>query len=226
VAESLNNLAALYHAQGQYAQAEPLYRRSLAIVEKAVGPEHPAVATTLGHLAELYHAQGQHAQAEALLMRALAIVEKALSPAHLSSGDFVLIDRTEEAYTVYTGIPNNRLGETKAKLSNAPQGIALVTWEAFIHDSDKYVKAQIVKDEYPESRTTAGVVELVGKFPGTPIGLAWNGGIAITYMDYQHAKRIYERYKADPASYERNRNRDPRADPINPKGHLGPLLGW
>ncbi len=29
VATSLNNLAALYKAQGQYAQAEPLYRRSL-----------------------------------------------------------------------------------------------------------------------------------------------------------------------------------------------------
>ena len=31
VAASLNNLALLYRAQGQYAQAEPLYKRSLAI---------------------------------------------------------------------------------------------------------------------------------------------------------------------------------------------------
>ena len=144
----------------------------------------------------------------------------------LSSGDFVLIDRTEDAYTVYVGISKNKLDENKIKLTIAPQGIALVTWEAFIQNSDKYVKTQIVKDEYPESRTTAGVVELVRKFPGNPIGLTWNGGIAITYLDYQHAKRIYEQYKADPASYERIAKRDPRADPINPKGHLGPLLGW
>ncbi len=31
MATSLNNLAALYHDQGQYAKAEPLYQRALAI---------------------------------------------------------------------------------------------------------------------------------------------------------------------------------------------------
>ena len=45
VANSLNNLAALYQAQGRYAEAEPLYKRALAISEKALGPEHPDVAT-------------------------------------------------------------------------------------------------------------------------------------------------------------------------------------
>jgi tetratricopeptide (TPR) repeat protein len=54
VAASLNNLAELYRAQGQYAQAEPLYKRSLAIVEKALGPDHPNVATSLNNLALLY----------------------------------------------------------------------------------------------------------------------------------------------------------------------------
>ena len=44
-APSLNNLAALYQAQGRYAEAEPLYKRSLAIREKALGPEHPDVGT-------------------------------------------------------------------------------------------------------------------------------------------------------------------------------------
>ena len=41
--QSLNNLAELYRAQGHYAEAEPLYKRSLAIWEKALGPEHPDV---------------------------------------------------------------------------------------------------------------------------------------------------------------------------------------
>ena len=36
---------ALYQAQGRYADAEPLYKRSLAIREKALGPDHPDVAT-------------------------------------------------------------------------------------------------------------------------------------------------------------------------------------
>ena len=39
----LNNLAGLYRAQGRYEEAEPLYRRALAIAEKALGPEHPNV---------------------------------------------------------------------------------------------------------------------------------------------------------------------------------------
>jgi hypothetical protein len=47
VATSLNKLAGLYRVQGQYAEAEPLYQRSLAIREKALGPEHPTVANLL-----------------------------------------------------------------------------------------------------------------------------------------------------------------------------------
>jgi len=38
---SLNNLARLYHAQGNYCEALPLYQRALAIYEQVLGPEHP-----------------------------------------------------------------------------------------------------------------------------------------------------------------------------------------
>ena len=51
---SLNNLAVLYKTEGRYAKAEPLYQRALAIREKALGPEHPDVATSLNNLAALY----------------------------------------------------------------------------------------------------------------------------------------------------------------------------
>ena len=59
LATSLNNLAALYRLQGRYAEAEPLYKRSLAIVEKALGPEHPHLAIGLDNLGQLYYAQGR-----------------------------------------------------------------------------------------------------------------------------------------------------------------------
>ena len=36
-----NNLAALLYAKGDYVQAEPLFRRALAVDENALGPEHP-----------------------------------------------------------------------------------------------------------------------------------------------------------------------------------------
>ena len=43
--------------QGNYAKAEPLYERSLALKEKALGPEHPSMATTLNNLAVLMKSQ-------------------------------------------------------------------------------------------------------------------------------------------------------------------------
>ena len=54
VAVSLNYLALLYDKQGRYADAEPLYKRSLGIKEKALGPDHPDVAMSLNNLAVLY----------------------------------------------------------------------------------------------------------------------------------------------------------------------------
>ena len=58
------------------------YKRSLAIREKALGPEHPDVAQSLNNLAELYRAQGKYAEAEPLYKRSLAIREKTLGPEH------------------------------------------------------------------------------------------------------------------------------------------------
>ncbi len=60
--------------------AEPLYKRSLAILEKALGPEHPNVAMSFNNLALLYEAQGRYGDAEPLYKRSLAISEKVLGP--------------------------------------------------------------------------------------------------------------------------------------------------
>ena len=46
-----------YQIQGNYDEAGRLYERSLAIREKALGPDHPAVATTLNNRAGLLEAQ-------------------------------------------------------------------------------------------------------------------------------------------------------------------------
>jgi tetratricopeptide (TPR) repeat protein len=73
VATSRNNLAELYRAQGQYAKAEPLYKRSLAIREKALGPEPPYVAQSLGNMAVLYRATNREKEAEAVEKREAAI---------------------------------------------------------------------------------------------------------------------------------------------------------
>ena len=76
VAQSLNNLAALYYVQGKYAEAEPLFQRALKIREKALGPDHPNVATGLENYAALLRKMGREAKAEPLEARARAIREK------------------------------------------------------------------------------------------------------------------------------------------------------
>ena len=80
----LNQRALKLKEQGRYAEAEPLFKRALAIYEKSRGPDHPFVATSLNNLADLYWTQGRYAEAEPLLKRALAIYEKTLGPKALS----------------------------------------------------------------------------------------------------------------------------------------------
>src|SRR5262249_37434674 len=65
-----------------YAEAEPLYMRSLAILEKSLGAEHPWVATSQNNLATLYYVQGRYTEAELLYKRSFAIREKVLGSDH------------------------------------------------------------------------------------------------------------------------------------------------
>ena len=78
------NLAGLLRAQGRYGEAEPFYKRALAIFEKFLGSNHPSVATSLNNLATLYSVQGRDIEAESLRKRALAIREKTFGPNHPS----------------------------------------------------------------------------------------------------------------------------------------------
>ena len=68
---SLNNLAALYEAQGRYSGAEPLYKRALEVSERVLGKEHPYTLGSVNNLAALYEAQGRFSEAEPLFRRVL-----------------------------------------------------------------------------------------------------------------------------------------------------------
>jgi len=57
-------------------ETQSIYRRILALEEKARGPEDPRVARILGKLSVLDHEQGNRAEAEAQLKRAAAILKK------------------------------------------------------------------------------------------------------------------------------------------------------
>ena len=70
------------YATNRLAEAEPLFRRALAIDEASFGPDHPDVATDLNNLAALLAATNRLAEAEPLYRRAVAINEASYGPDH------------------------------------------------------------------------------------------------------------------------------------------------
>jgi tetratricopeptide (TPR) repeat protein len=75
-------LALLYQDRRRYADAELAYERGLVIFEKALGSDHPHVATLLNNLGELYRAQAKYAEAQSAIERSLTIRQKALGSEH------------------------------------------------------------------------------------------------------------------------------------------------
>src|SRR5450759_4616155 len=60
-AAALNQQVIKLYNEGRYSEAIQLAQRLLTIQEKALGPEHPDVATSLNNLASLYQALGRYA---------------------------------------------------------------------------------------------------------------------------------------------------------------------
>ena len=83
----MNELALWLNNRAEHGEAEPLFRRALAIEEKSFGPDHPNVATDLNNLAVLLSATNRLAEAEPLYRRALAIDEKSFGPEHPERGN-------------------------------------------------------------------------------------------------------------------------------------------
>ena len=71
-----------FHLQNKYKEAANLLNDALAIREKTLGENHPAVAATLNNLAVLYGKRGKYKDAEPLCKRALEIREKVLGSDH------------------------------------------------------------------------------------------------------------------------------------------------
>lgn len=81
-AHLLNQMALYLQERSQYAEAEPLFQRALAIWEQAMGSTHPVTANGLNNLAALYHNQGRYEEAEPLFQRALVIKVQVLGLTH------------------------------------------------------------------------------------------------------------------------------------------------
>jgi CHAT domain-containing protein/Tfp pilus assembly protein PilF len=86
LAGAINNLAQVYGDIGRDAEAEPLYKRALAVMEKTAGLDSADITPELNNLAALYERQLRYDEAEPLFKRALVIREKALGASHPDVG--------------------------------------------------------------------------------------------------------------------------------------------
>lgn len=155
------------------------------------------------------------------LIRLIVLAATSLCIARANAGsDMVLIDDMEKAYTVYAGLPLDRAEAAKSKLEGKP--VDMVPFEQFVESQKKIIGDRVVRNDYQGGRTEEGIVALIKKYPGTPFGVTWNGGIAYTRNDYQAAKKAFESFNT-PEGFTKP---EPEKDPVAPINHLKPLLGW
>jgi tetratricopeptide (TPR) repeat protein len=80
VALSLDQLGGVYLNQRKYAEAEPYFRRALAIREKLTGADRAALARSLENLGSLYAQQSRYGEAVEFESRAVRVFEETLGP--------------------------------------------------------------------------------------------------------------------------------------------------
>ncbi len=128
--DTLGNLAAILHADGQPDAAQAASWRALIAAETEYGPEHPALVPILNNLAVMSNADADGDEAEALLRRAEAIVETHRGPQHR---EMALVqtnlarmfslrgqsDAALEAATLALGLYESSLGPDHPELAEA-----------------------------------------------------------------------------------------------------------
>lgn len=101
--------------QGKYAEAEPLYKRSHAIREKALGSEHPDVAESLNNQARLLYRQVWNSAVVLMFPRSafrgrvhiLSLLVENLQNAFIAQGKYdeaePLYERTQRIFEKFLG---------------------------------------------------------------------------------------------------------------------------
>jgi len=181
--------------RAQYAEAEPLHKRALAIYERALGAEHPYTASGLNNLAALYDSQGRCEEAELLLKRALAIYERALGAEHpytaTSLNNLATLyysqGRYEEAEPLYKGtlaIREKALGTKHPYTATSLNNLA-----ALYYSQGRYEEAE------PLLKRALAICEkaLGTKHPYTATSLNNLAALYYSQRRYKRAERLLKR---------------------------------
>jgi CHAT domain-containing protein len=77
---TLNNIALVYDAVGNYTAAEPLYRQCIELTKELIGTKNADYTISVNNLADLYYSMGNYAASELLYKESLAIEREILDP--------------------------------------------------------------------------------------------------------------------------------------------------
>lgn len=138
----------------------------------------------------------------------------------------VFIDARQDAYVVFQGVSEGTSPLARQEMAGYAtlENVSLMSWVQFRDNVQRLIAARIVKNEYPGPRTALGVLAVLKSRPGRPIAVTWNGGVAVSFFDFQHAVEAYEAYLEDPPGYEQNRAREGDDDPLDPDRQIKAML--
>ncbi len=131
----------------------------------------------------------------------------------------VFIDARQPAYVTYQGVTANTSPLARREMAgySSLDGVTLVSWDLFRDNVDAYIAAGIRINEYPKQRTAFGILALLKAKPGRPVAITWNGGIATSFFDFQHAVEVFEAFQENPVKYQQDRADGEFGDSLNPE---------
>jgi tetratricopeptide (TPR) repeat protein len=173
-ATTLEALAQLKLRQQQLGESEELFRRALALRERAFGADHPVVAITLNGLAAAYAARGAFSAAEGVLRRALLAVQgdpsahrelaatlSALSKLYFRQGEY---DQAEPHLLHLLELKQQRLGRDHPEVAAVLTSLAALRGALGRHDhAEQLLRKALAIRERVSSPNAAAVATLRGK---------------------------------------------------------------
>jgi len=163
----------------------------------------------------------------ATVLMVVALVLAPVRPVWAADPVEVFLDGRDPAFLVVQGVAADTADLARREMAGYAtlDGVSLVAWDSFRQNAQALMGPHVVKDEYPGSSTILSLIALVKAYPGRPFALTWNGGLAVSFQDYQYAVSTLQAYGENSEAYESSRLGDLEADPLNPENHLAVLLG-
>ncbi len=188
-------LAKYHRLRAEYAEAEPLLKRSLEINEKIKGDDHPDVGSILNNLAELLRSQARYDEALPLFERSLEITERTLGPDHPDVGsglnNLALLIETQGRYDEALPLFERSLEITERALGpgHPDVGTRLNNLAGLLRSQGRHYEALLLYERDLEITERA----LGPDHPDVGISLSNIAGLLKLQNRYDEALPLYER---------------------------------